>query len=241
MVDFRKKLAFAGLVAVVAVLGFTAGNRVLSQIPQSQQPWSPATVRPFVAHITKRSYNSTSSANPHVVRLVYARRTDRSSMTQMPAHRPDGSIGGTIVSITDTPYRQMVLLEPFTKSKVTEIYADREFALMLSSNLDENCPAAPAAGQEAWQAPIQGGVFFGHNSVYTMTATPIRSGGSETVERWTSLTEAEPSKDMSSIPSDYTERSPLEMETAYKELKGVEFWGEQIATRREARYRRLRR
>jgi hypothetical protein len=177
---------------------------------------------------------------------------------------PNGSLSGWMVSIMDTPHRQMITLEPFTRSKITETYTDKEFAAIISTNLDENCPAGgpPTAGG----GTPYGGAFFGHAAVYSKSMDDIRSGGILAVERWTvpdlncfavkeiatrgtmrvearvdSLTEIEPPSDMFNVPSGYTERSPLEMEGAYKERFGAGFWGEQIAAGLERRYRRLRR
>jgi hypothetical protein len=187
MVHSTRRLALAGLIPVVGVLSFVAGNQVFSQIYQNGPPWRPATVRPFFAHITKRSYTSLDDTAPRLAPLVYGRRTDRSTVTQIPAQAPDGSVGGWMVLIMDTPHRQNITLEPLTRSKITETYADKEFAFMLSTNLNENCPVAaptdlpPAEGG----GPLNGGAFFGHAAVYSRSVDPIRSGGVLAVERWT--------------------------------------------------------
>jgi hypothetical protein len=270
MAHTGRRLALAGLIPIVGVIGFVAGNRVFSQIYHNVAPWRPLTVRPFVAHITKRSYSSPDDTKPRVVPEVYGRRSDRSTVAQMPAHLPNGSVGGTLVWITDTAHRQQIMLEPFTRSKTTETYTDDEFAAIISANLDENCPAAVPVGRPPAEGggQIFGGTFFGHAAVYSLNLYGNRSGRSGTfeVERWTltdlncypvkeistrgtmrveaqvdSLTELEPPSNMFNIPEGYTERSPLEMEAAYKERFGAGFYGEQIVARLEARYQRPRR
>jgi hypothetical protein len=227
---------------VLALLTVGVGPGAKPQSAQQSLAFAPFVLSERVTHF------SLSNEAVKYVDFTIARRADGSmvrSFIVKDSDSPDGS-EGKAVFIWDVPSRQNIMLEPFTKSVMTQLRSPKEIADFLSSQ--KACSEAivsPNADRSTEQLLDQATVRVEEtlNSIHTVTwvapdldCFPVRQTYAvldskkqvglhhDTVV--TKIEMGEPPSSMFVVPPDYTERSPLEIQTEYaRKYGGRQFFG----------------
>ncbi len=217
------------------------------------QSGSTAPIKPFVARKHIDFFPSTSTTPPQATDIVYARRSDGSYMRSFSTTAPNGE-SGRAVEISDLRRRQFSFLEPFTKSVATYHLTDSAIdkrraeqneceepagdmkgskAVMLGHDVRGMVRRTDAETTERWVAPDLG--------CFALRASITFPQGARNEERVLALMEQEPPPELFQIPSDYTERSPAEIEVLYgARYPGHALWGKKMVEVLEERYKNHR-
>jgi hypothetical protein len=221
------------------------GLKLGSEARFQSGPQSPV-FRPFI--LSERvTHFSRSDVAVKYVDYTIARRADGSlvrSFIIRDSDSPDGS-EGKAVFIWDVPSRQNIMLEPFTKSAMTQIRSPKEMTDFLSSQkactgamLSENGDPStekllgyPVIRVEetsttmhtvSWVAP-ELDCFPLRQTVALLDA---KHAGLHHDTVVTKIEEGDPPGSMFVVPKDYTERSPLEIQAEFaRKSGGRQFWG----------------
>jgi hypothetical protein len=243
--------ALTPLVALCAVFAASGGNA---------QP-AAAMYVPFTAQIVEESFGNSAAVKPATVQnIVYGRQSNGSEASFTSVHSPDNQQTAELVYILDVNSRKEIQLEPFTKSSMTFYLSEEQLTQSLDSR---HCPTnfdaltehskilnydvvryRDNSGSSAesptddiddeWIAPRL--ACFVLKDIFTVSSGPWNR---RTV---VSLTEGEPASSMFSIPSEYVERSPSEINTAWRTIfPGTEFLPDASVRTVEQRYYRERR
>lgn len=237
---------FWGLILVVflALALLSAAFKGSSEASSKPKP-QPSGFTPFVL-----SERVTHFSRMNVVKEVdytIARRVDGSlvrSFIVKDLDSPDGN-EREAVFIWNVPSRHNTMLEPFTKSAMTQLLSPKEIADFLSSQkacseailrADANRSTEQLLGHAvvrleetsttshtvSWVAPD----FDCFPLRQTVALLDPKHAGLHHDNVVTKIEEGEPPSSMFAVPSDYTERSPLEIETEYaRKYAGVKFFG----------------
>jgi len=251
---------FWGVIPVLclALVLLAGGLKVGSGARSQSSPRSPA-FRPFL--ISEREIHFSHMNVVKEVDYRTARRADGSLVTSFiikDSDSPDGSEGNTVF-IWDTPSRKNIMLEPFTKSSMTQIRSPKEMTDFLSSQ--KACSEAilsPNANRSteqllgyavvrveetsnvihtvSWVAPDLDCFPLGQ----TVALLDPKHAGLHHDVIVTKIEDGDPPSSMFTVPSDYTERSPLEIQAEYaRKYGGRQFWGT-TADDAERQYRQHR-
>jgi hypothetical protein len=234
-------LSLVVCLALVLLAGVFRGS---SEAMSQSSPQSPA-FTPFV--LSERVTHFTGMNVTKEVDYRIARRVDGSlvrSFIIKDSDSPDGSEREAIF-IWDVPRRHNIMLEPFTKSAVTQVLSPKEIADFLSSQ--KACSEAilsPDANRSTEQ-------LLGHavvrveeisNTIHTvrwvapdLDCFPLgqtvalldpKHAGLHHDDVVTKIEEVDPPSSMFAVPSDYSERSPLELQAEYaRKYRGIKFFG----------------
>ena len=246
-----------GTALVSLWLGKTLFSQEAVQVPQSSVPKVP-----FTANLKKRFFSSDNDSQPAEMNITYARKADGSFVNQIDTESPTGE-KGKLIEIWDKQRSYNVVLETFTKSKITYQYSPSKFAKTISSLQDATCQASEKASK------LENSLitFAGHHQNHRVVTVDVNTGESMTTDELfvpeldcfvtrssvkrsdgaknetivQSLQEGSPNEFYFTIPNDYVERSPLEVEKLYSEkFSGTGFFGSSAAKRLNNTYQRLR-
>jgi len=229
--------------ALVLLAGVFRGSSVARSISKSS-PQSPA-FTPFV--VSKRVTHFSGAKVTKKVDFTIARRMDGSlveSFMVTGSDSPDGN-EREAVFIWDIPSRRNVMLEPFTKSVMTQVLSPKEIANFLSSQKACSEAILPAEGNGSTEQLLGHAVVRVEEQLkvvdtvswvapdldcfpleQTVTFLDPQHSGLHHNDVVTKIEEGDPPSSMFVVPSDYTERSPLELQTEYaRKYGGVKFWG----------------
>src|ERR1700728_2744326 len=234
-------LTLVGCLALVLLAGVFRGS---SEARSKSNPQSPA-FTPFV--VSERVTHFSGAKVTKEVDYTIARRRDGSlvrSFIIKDSDSPDGN-PREAVFIWDIPSRHNVMLEPFTMSVMTQVLSPKEIADFLSSQKacseailspDGNGPTEQLLGHAvvrveerlevvhtvSWLAPDLDCFPLKQTVTFLYSQQPV--GRRDDVV--TKIEETDPPSSMFAVPSDYTERSPLELQAEYaRKYSGVKFFG----------------
>jgi hypothetical protein len=237
-------LILMACLALVLLAGIFRGSSEARSISKSS-PQSPA-FTPFV--VSKRVTHFSGAKVTKEADFTIARRMDGSlveSFMVTGSDSPDGN-EREAVFIWDIPSRHNVMLEPFTKSVMTQVLSPKEIANFLSSQKACSEASLPAEGNGASTEQL-----LGHAVVrveeqlkvvdtvswvapdldcfplkQTFTFLDPQHAGIRHEDVVTKIEERDPPSSMFAVPSDYTERSPAELQAEYsRKYGGVKFFG----------------
>jgi hypothetical protein len=221
--------------------GFRLGSEARSQSGSQFPVFKPFILSERVTHFSR------SDMVVKYVDYTIARRSDGSlvrSFIVKDSDSPDGSEGNAVF-IWDVPSRQNIMLEPFTKSAMTQIRSPKEMADFLSSQ--KACTGAmlsekgdrstekllgyPVIRVEetstimhtvSWVAP-ELDCFPLRQTVALLDAKHAGLHHDTVVSK---IEEGEPPSYIFVVPREYSERSPVEIQTEYaRKYSGRQFWG----------------
>jgi hypothetical protein len=221
------------------------GFKLGSEARAKSGPPSPV-FKPFI--LSERvTHFSQSDAAVKYVDYTIARRSDGSlvrSFIVKDSDSPDGSEGNAVF-IWDVPSRQNIMLEPFTRSAMTQIRSPKEMADFLSSQ--EACSVAipSESGDRSTEKLLGYSVIRVEETSTTMHIVswvapeldcfPLRQtvalldakhAGLHHDTVVTKIEERDPPNSMFVVPKDYTERSPLAIQAEFaRKSGGRQFWG----------------
>ncbi|MGB8542869.1 MAG: hypothetical protein WCD49_14665 [Candidatus Acidiferrales bacterium] len=181
------------------------------------------------------------------VDYTIARRIDGSllrSFVVKDSDSPDGNEREAFF-IWDIPSRHNVMLEPFTKSVMTQVLSPKEIADFLNSQKACSETILSPDGNESTEQLLGHAVVRVEEklkAVHTVSwvapdldCFPLRQSvtfldpqhaGLRHDDVVTKIEEREPPSSTFAVPSDYTERSPLELQSEYaRKYGGIKFWG----------------
>jgi hypothetical protein len=230
MRGFKTTLPLLGATFVLPV-GFLIGLGVRSPSGPQIPPF-----RPFVL-FERESNKAADNTVTKEVNFTVARRGDGSLMRSFVISAADSPGGeeGKVVFIWDMAARAKVTLEPFTKSAMTQHLSDAEITDFLSS--EHECTPVEGPPPDGIQTPT---IMLGHAVTRTEESDDIlrvvrwgasdldcyplakttwflepRRGGAYQETIVTKIELGQPGNVFFTVPEDYTERSPLEIEAAY--------------------------
>lgn len=250
----KRTLALASAALVLVLSSFLIGLRVHSQAGAQAHSF-----RPFVLY--ERELNmSADNVVSKEVDFTVARRADGSLMRSFViagTASPNGE-EGKVVFIWDVPAHMKVALEPFTKSAMTQYLASAEVVDFVSTeNACSGIQVQLPNGSQALATMLGRPVIRVEQSddmqrvvrwvapdldCYPLKKTiwflePQRDVSYQDTTA-TQIEEGSPPSSLFMLPSDYTERSPLELETEYTGKFGHPFYGPDGAKSGERQYRR---
>jgi hypothetical protein len=132
---------------------FVVGFRMFSQQQEAE---------PFTAKIVKRFFRNHDDSKPKTLDITYARKGNRSLARSISSTAPDGT-HGEFVGIIDSGKAQEIILEPFTKSKITLPYGSTRLANIVNRLESENCPADANPQLTAASSSAGGEPMFGEH------------------------------------------------------------------------------
>jgi hypothetical protein len=210
-------------------------------------------VRPFTAQYTKNYYTASGELKKTDVTL-YVRASDRSTSSEVTEMFPIRK--QLMTEIVDMHTGQRTYLERRTRSVTRFRYLRDELMGSIASLSSESCPADVANLEKS-------GVFFGYQTLHSVS----REDPAWVEEKWvvpelecfavkqldylivngatgahnekivTSIAEGEPAPDLITVPTDYVERSPTQVdEELGRQRPGEVFWGPVVVKRMEDKY-----
>lgn len=211
--------------------------------------------RPFVVRQQTTYFASDARIAPVARDRSFAARTDGSMVATFSSASPDGEVGTTI-QIWDRRKGLEIVLEPFTRSKLTlEMTED-----LWRQAWDTNHPGCPPENSEVGRNTRDAGDVLGipvrrmetrrkemrseASVAPAFDCFPLRQivwfpGGSRNETVTLSVSAGEPDESLFSIPEGYIERSPAELESVYAaKYPGHRFWGKATLDTAETRYRK---
>jgi hypothetical protein len=228
--------------------------------------WSPqgsaqtVAFKPFVLHEQETTFNSDKVAIKEVD-FTIARRADGSLMKSFPITGTDSPSGkdAQAVLIWEVANRQDIALEPFTNSVMTQHRSPKEVSDFVGSQ--HECAADGVLSSSSGRSTS---TMLGHLVVQieqnsatlqsvswvapdldcyplkkTNTFLDPKHAGTYQEIVVTKLDEGIPPATMFTVPSDYTERSPLQIEAQYtRQFSGHSFFGRDNAKNAEHQYQR---
>jgi hypothetical protein len=240
----RQYWGFIPIVCLATVL--LAGGIKIGSGARPQSSRQSPTFTPFVLS-EQETHFSRSNVAVKSVGYTIARREDGSlvrSFIIKDTDSPDGT-EGRAVFIWDVPSRKNIMLEPFTKSAMTQLRSPKEIAdflssekacsdAILSANSDRSTEqlldhavvrveeASDILHTVSWVAPDLD-CFPLRQTVALLDSKHLGLHHDTIV---TKIEIGEPPSSMFDVPQDYTERSPLEIQTEYaRKSGGRQFWG----------------
>ena len=233
---------FLGLVMLVG--GFKVGFAARSNAHLQSHVFRPFVLSEHVTHFSQKNVGVKE------VDWTIARRADGSlveSFNVKDSDSPDGN-ERIAVFIWDVPSRRNIMLEPFTKSAMTQFRSPKEIADFLSSQ--QACSDAIVSANSGRSTEQ----FLGYTVVrleetskamntiswvapdldcfplrQTVTFLEPAHAGLHHEDVATKIDEVEPPSSMFDVPWDYIERSPAEIQAEYsRKFGGVQFWGTSV-------------
>jgi hypothetical protein len=239
---------FSGLILSLCLALLLAGVfRGSSEVRSKSTPQSSA-FRPFV--LSERITHFSGMNAVKDVDNTVARRADGSlvrSFIVKGLDSPDGN-EREAVFIWDVPSGHNIMLEPFTKSTMTQHLSPKEISDFLSSQKacsEATLSATGAAATEqflgyavvrveetskvmhtvSWVAPALDCIPLRQ----TVALLDPKHAGLHHDDVVTQIEERDPPGSMFAVPSDYTERSPIEIQAEYaRKFGGIKFWGTSV-------------
>ena len=221
--------------------GFRSGSEARSKSsPQSRPAFQPFTASERVTHFSRM--NAVKDVD-----YTIARRADGSlvrSFIVKDLDSPDGN-EREAVFIWDVSSRHSIMLEPFTKSAMTQLLSPKEIADFVSSQKACSDAILSSSGDRSAEQ------LLGHpvvrveetsSTIHTvrwvapdLDCFPLRQtvalldskhAGLHHDDVVTKIEEGNPPNSMFAVPPEYTERSPLEIQAEYaRKYGGVRFFG----------------
>lgn len=243
---FKRAIWVLGAFALSFLIGFEVRLE-----PQTQGKQ----FKPFVLYEQELNFSGNNVVAKEVDYTI-ARRADGSSMKSFTVSDSPNGQEGKAVFIWDVSARQDMMLEPFTRSVMTQHRSAAEIADFVRS---ESCPdliPSPNNGQPPT-------TMLGHNVIrveekwdteeivswiapdldcYPLqkTVRPLdaKFNGDYQTTTVTKIEEGAPRNSLFTVPADYPELSPLQLEEEYSaKFPGHRFFGREGAENAERQYR----
>lgn len=225
-------------------------------ILKSQAVHSPG-LKPFVAYQRKNSYGPNGELRT-TTEFVIARKADGSYSNRFTITSPAGEKAWHL-GFTDIATRRNAWLEQFTKSVMTFNMSDADVRAAVENELQ--C-SAPDVRRQLEDKSGKSSKILGHDAreviakekhvtvwawvapeldCFPLVQTESFADGSRNEKRVERIAVGDPPQSLFTVPADYVERSPEEIEAAYRaKYPGSSvLWGRTLQTLQE-RYRRQR-
>jgi hypothetical protein len=241
---------FWGIVpATFLAFALLAGGLKISSKAKTQSGPPSAVFTPFILSQRVTHFSRNDEAVKYVDYTI-ARRSDGSLAKHFivkDSDSPDGSEGNAVF-IWDVPSRQNIMLEPFTKSAMTQIYSPEEVSDFLSSqNACSDAILSPHADRSTEQLlgypviRVEETSQTEHTVSWvapkldcfplrkTVTLLDAKQPGRHSDSVVTSIQQGDPPDSLFVVPPEYSERSPLEIQSEYARISGGhQFFGNAV-------------